>query len=237
MGGKVERAETLGVARTAALVADETRARLLLSLMDGRVRPAGELAALTGVSPATMSAHLSKLVEGRLLKVESEGRHRYYRLAGPKVASLLETFSTLVPLPSLHEGTQTGTPLPLRFARKCYRHLAGQLGVEVNEAAQKCGLWVRLRDKDYRLTKKGSQWLDELGVTIPAASGRPGFGRACLDWSERRYHVAGTLGTLLLDRFLELKWIAGTPNSRAMRLTLDGRLRLKNWLGLELAAG
>ena len=115
------------VARIAALVGDNTRSQALLSLMDDRALPAGELARLTNVSPATMSAHLAKLVEGGLLRVESQGKHRYYRLAGPKVASLLETFGTLVRFSDV--TVQSKVPGELRFARTCYRHLAGHIAV------------------------------------------------------------------------------------------------------------
>lgn len=115
----------MAIANIAALVADDTRARTLLALMDGRQLPACELAALSGVSPATMSAHLSKLTVGGLLRVESQGKHRYYRLAGPKVASCLETFGTLLTLPTSTALPRSGPAGALRFARACYHHLAG----------------------------------------------------------------------------------------------------------------
>jgi DNA-binding transcriptional ArsR family regulator len=227
--------DDLRIADIAALVADGSRARTLLALMDGRSLPAGELALLSNVSPATMSAHLSKMVGGGLLKVESQGKHRYYRLAGPKVASLMETFATLVPLPLPPASLGTGPAGTLRFARTCYRHMGGQLAVEVNVAAQKRKLWTAVRGKEYRLTREGALWLVDLGVPIDKASQKRGFARACLDWSERRYHVAGILGTLLLDRFLELKWIMRTSRPRAIRVTAEGRAGLSRVLGLQLS--
>jgi len=225
--------DDLGIGDIAALVADGTRARTLLALMDGRSLPAGELAALSNVSPATMSAHLSKLAAGGLLKVEAQGKHRYYRLAGPKVASLIETLSTLVPFP-LRATARTSPAAALRFARTCYRHMGGQLAVEVNLAAQKRNLWSLSRDKEYKLSREGALWLADLGIPIDKSFQQRGFARACLDWSERRYHVAGALGTLLLDRFLELKWLTRTSRPRTVRLTIEGRAGLSRALGLQL---
>jgi DNA-binding transcriptional ArsR family regulator len=225
--------EDLEIADIAALVADGSRARVLLALMDGRALPSGELAVIAGISPATMSAHLAKLVNGRLLKVESQGRHRYYRLAGPKVASLLESFSTLAPLPVSPPRARTGPAGAIRFARACYQHLAGHLAVAFNLAAQKQGLWVPSGQKEYAVTAAGADWLAALGIEISGASRKRGFARACLDWSERRHHVSGVLGAFLFNRFLELKWVARTPGSRAVRLTLEGRARFASLLGLE----
>jgi DNA-binding transcriptional ArsR family regulator len=226
--------EDLGIVDIAALVADGTRARTLLALMDGCSLPAGELARVANISPATMSAHLGKLVAGGLLKVDSQGKHRYYRLAGPKVGALLETFGTLVPLPASPVKSRSGPAGTMRFARTCYRHIAGQLAVELNLAAQKRGLWSPSGGKEYRLTRKGRQWLAELGVETNGAHGKSDFARACLDWSERKHHVSGVLGTLLLDRFLALKWIARISGSRGLRLTLEGRAKLSQLLDLQV---
>lgn len=220
------------VARIAALVGDNTRSQALLSLMDDRALPAGELARLTNVSPATMSAHLAKLVEGGLLRVESQGKHRYYRLAGPKVANLLETFGTLVRLPDATADSRV--PGELRFARTCYRHLAGHVAVELNQAAQRKGLWAisKSRDREYDVSDAGRRWLESIGVEL---SERRGFARACLDWSERRHHVAGELGFRLLERFFALRWIARVGETRAIRVTHRGQEELRRQLGLKVA--
>src|SRR6185369_6393454 len=224
--------EHKNVARIAALVGDNTRSLALLSLMDDRALPAGELARLTNVSPATMSAHLAKLVEGGLLRVESQGKHRYYRLAGPKIANLLETFGTLVRLPDA--AIESRVPGELRFARTCYRHLAGHVAVELNQAAQAKGLWAlsKMRDREYDVSHAGHRWLESIGVEV--GEGR-GCARACLDWSERRHHVAGELGSRLLERFLELKWIARVGETRAIRVTHRGQEELRRQLGLKVA--
>ena len=224
------------IARIAALVGDNTRSRALLALMDGRALPAGELAQIANVSAATMSAHLSRLAEGGLLKFEVQGKHRYFRLSGPKVATLLETFGTLVRLPNVAAPT-TKVPGDMRYARTCYRHLAGYVAVELNHAAQKRGLWVRSKsnDKEYEISKAGKRWLGSLGIDAEQVRSTGGFARACLDWSERRHHLAGELGSMLLERFLELRWIARIEGTRAVRVTHRGAEELSRRCGIRVA--
>jgi DNA-binding transcriptional ArsR family regulator len=236
MGRKLKSMEHEEIARIAALVGDNTRSRALLALMDGRALPAGELAQITNVSAATMSAHLSRLVEGGLLKVEVQGKHHYFRLSGPKVATLLETFGTLVKLPEVAAPT-TKVPGDMRYARTCYRHLAGYVAVELNHAAQQRRLWVRSKSKDkqYEITGAGKQWLGSLGIDADRIRRAEGFARACLDWSERRHHLAGELGSMLLDRFLELKWMARIEGTRAVRVTHRGAEELSRRVGIRVA--
>jgi DNA-binding transcriptional ArsR family regulator len=226
----------VGISAVAALVGDETRSRTLVALMNGLALPAGDLARLSNVSPATMSSHLSKLVKGRLLKVEVQGNHRYYRLAGPKVATLIETFATLVPIP-VFSPANPRIPGTMRYARTCYRHLAGYVAVELNRVALERGYWVRSRfdDKIYTVTRKGENWLRSIEIHTHASHSAEGCARACLDWSERRYHLAGQLGSLLLDRFLELKWIARMQGTRAIRITQRGYAEFRNHFGLILS--
>jgi DNA-binding transcriptional ArsR family regulator len=224
-----------GIAELGALVGDETRSRTLLALMNGLALPAGELARLSNVSPATMSCHLMKLVEGGLLKVEAQGKHRYYRLSGPKVATLLETFGTLVRLPEVSLPNPR-VPGNMRYARTCYRHLAGHVAVELNKAALEREYWVRSRSKDkhYRVTSAGEQWLDSLGINASPRRRGADFARGCLDWSERTHHLAGELGSLLLDRFLDLKWLARMEGTRAIRITHKGQAEFRRQMGLQL---
>src|SRR5581483_332771 len=228
--------DPVGISRIASLVGDETRSVALVSLMGGQSLPAGELARITNVSPATMSAHLSKLVEGGLLRVEIQGKHRYYRIAGPKVATLLETFGTLVRLPKV-EMTNPNVPGELRYARTCYRHLAGWVGVELNRAAQQRGYWRSSRngEKRYELSRVGERWLQAIGVNLDESKTRGVVALACLDWSERRHHVAGVLGTLLLERLLEMRWLARIEGTRAIRITHRGQDELRKQMGLEFA--
>lgn len=224
-----------GIAEIGALIGDETRSRTLIALMSGMALPAGELARLSNVSPGTMSSHLSRLVNGGLLRVEAQGKHRYYRLAGPKVATMLESFGTLVPLPKVAIPSH-GVPGSMQYARSCYRHLAGYVAVELNKAAMDQGYWVRSKSEDrrYDVTERGELWLRSLGIDARRKGPEKDFACACLDWSERRHHVAGELGSLLLDRFLELKWMARMDGKRSIRITHCGEQELRHHFGLVL---
>ena len=207
---------------------------MLLTLMDGTARPAGELAFQSRVSPQTASEHLAKMVKARLLRVEVQGKHRYYRLSGPKVATLLECLSTIAPVPKPILRADTPEMKALRFARSCYNHLAGEAAVQLNVSAQQLGLWRQLPDKRYRITQKGADWLENLGIGPDGGFSQRGFARACLDWTERRHHIGGQLGSLLLARFFELDWIVRVRDSRCIRFTERGFQALNNKLGLRL---
>jgi DNA-binding transcriptional ArsR family regulator len=224
-----------GIAEIGALVGDETRSRTLVALMSGLALLAGELARLSNVSAGTISSHLSKLVKGRLLKVDAQGKHRYYRLAGPKVATLLETFGTLVRLPEVLTPNPR-VPGDMCYARTCYSHLAGYLAVELNNAAIERKYWVTSKSKNklYEVTDQGEVWLQAIGIDDSYRRGRRDFARACLDWSERRHHLAGQLGSLLLSRFLELKWIARIEGTRTIRVTQRGQEAFRDRFGLKI---
>src|SRR2546429_3922082 len=176
------------LAPVAALVGEPARAAMLTELLDGRALTAGELAARAGVSPSTASAHLSRLVEGGLLAVVSQGRHRYYRLAGRPVASALEALAALAPPAEAHGPFQREVLAGLRFARTCYGHLAGGLGVALRDRLLAAEL-ITEEGVEHRVTAAGERWLTGLGVDLDAARrARRSFARACLDWSERRPH-------------------------------------------------
>jgi len=218
------------IAAVAALMADATRATILLSLLDGRIRPAGELAHLARVTPATASEHLAKLVAGGLLAVERRGRFRYYRLENSRLAEALETLAALA---AGRVGHRQDT-VPIRRARLCYDHLAGTLGVQITDALIAEGTLVR-EDRAFVLSDNGRTAFADLGIDAEGL-GRQGrrLGRACLDWSERRYHLAGPLGVALASRLLELSWIERTPTPRVLRLTNAGRRAIKARFGMTL---
>jgi DNA-binding transcriptional ArsR family regulator len=222
------------IASVASLIADATRATILLSLLDGRIRPAGELAHLARVTPPTASEHLSKLVAGGLVAVEPHGRFRYYRLASSGLAEALETLATIAPPQSPARGARPQDAAPIRRARLCYDHLAGTLGVQITEALVAEGALTR-EDRVFVLSDSGRGAFGELGIDVGALSRqRRGLARACLDWSERRYHLAGSLGVALAARLFELKWIERTPTPRALRLTNAGRRAIKTRFGVTL---
>ena len=213
------------IATVAALIGDAGRAAMLTALVGGRALPAGELAAAAGMSPSAASAHLAKLIDGGLLAVEREGRHRYYRLAGPGVASILESLASLVGQPSRPTAARTPQARALRHARTCYDHLVGELGVAVAMALESRGLLALADGKRLDVTSAGVTWFAAvLGIDANALRpGRHGIACRCLDWTERRHHLAGPLGTQMLRRCFDLGWLTNTPGVRAVQLSPSGR--------------
>ena len=206
---------------------------MLLSLLDGRALPAGELAFGANVAPQTASGHLAKLVEGGLLSVENQGRHRYYRLAGPQVGTALEALGELAPAPRVRDREPEEVKV-LRYARTCYNHLAGRLAVDIYAAMKRQGLLTQVNEKQCELTALGRQWFAEIDRGHPPKlGGRQAIARLCLDWTERQHHLGGPLGCTLLTRLCERKWIV-RMRGRTVRLTLNGRVELGKQLGLVL---
>ncbi|WBC16239.1 winged helix-turn-helix domain-containing protein [Micromonospora sp. WMMA1998] len=229
------RADGRGLAGLAALLADPTRAEFCLALLDGRAWTAGELARRAGVAASTASDHLTRLVRGGLLAEERQGRHRYVRLADPSVAQLLEDLTARAPAPATSPRTlrAASAGAALAYARTCYDHLAGRLGVLLRDALLARG--VLDRAGGLALTPAGMSWLAEVGVPVePLRAARRPLVRDCLDWTERRPHLAGALGAALCGRFLDLGWTA-RGSGRAVRLTPAGRDGLAAALALDPA--
>ena len=218
----------------ASLVGDPARANMLTALMTGRALTASELAHQAGVTPQTASSHLAKLEAGGLVEPEKQGRHRYYRLSDPDVAGVLEGLAELAARAG-HMRVRTGPKDPaLRRARICYDHLAGDLGVQMLDSLKKQRL-VRQKKQDIELTAEGARFLEnalQISGEMLAHPRRP-VCKACLDWSERRHHLAGTLGAAIMTRFTELKWAArdATPGSRVVNLSRAGEKRFAALFG------
>jgi DNA-binding transcriptional ArsR family regulator len=213
------------IAMVASLVGDPARSNMLTALMTGRALTATELAHEAGITAQTASAHLAKLETGRLIEQEKQGRHRYYRLADPEVAGVLEGLAGLAARAG-HMRVRTGPKDPaLRRARICYDHLAGDLGVQMLDSMKKQGL-LRQRKQEIELTTAGERFLaNTLQISAESiAHPRRPLCKACLDWSERRHHLAGTLGAAMMTRFTELKWAArdSTPGSRVVNFSRTG---------------
>jgi DNA-binding transcriptional ArsR family regulator len=226
------------LATAAALIGDPGRAAMLAALLDRRALPAGELARLARVAPATASEHLRKLVRGGLLAVESHGRHRYFRLAGPAVARVLESLALVAPPRTAGSAREAFLAKGIRFARTCYDHLAGRLGVLVADAlVARQALTLDERglipgaDVVPVFQKLG---VDVAEVTERARRSRRPVARACLDWSERQYHLAGPLGGALVHSLLDRRWVERTPSSRALRVTSAGRRGLRRELEIRV---
>jgi DNA-binding transcriptional ArsR family regulator len=226
------------VAAAAALIGNPGRAAMLGALMDGRALPATELATAAGLSAAGASEHLSQLLAGGLLAVIREGRHRYYRLANEHVASVLEGLATLG---HARSGPRTTVNRqrdnPLRFARTCYDHLAGESGVLIASALQDRMLLVPGEGKCFLVTPAGAQWFaDKLGIEVGALKpARHGVACGCLDWTERRYHLAGPLGASLLRRCFDLGLLRRGKERRAVNVTAAGARFLARELGVNRA--
>lgn len=188
------------MAEVAALLGETSRATILASMMDGRFHTASELAYMAAIKPQTASFHLAKLVEGKLIKVEKQGRHRYFQLADEDIAQFLESFLAISPPPEVRSLKQSSQIKLLQDARTCYDHLAGKLGVQLTESMMNAG-YIKLDDKQFILTDEGTLFFTTFGIDLAALRKRRSFSHACLDWSERRYHLAGALGSELLNQF------------------------------------
>jgi len=211
------------LAGIAALIGDPTRTAFLFALLDGGALPATELAYRAGASPQAASAHLRKLVDGRLLAVSASGRHRLYRLAGHHVAEAIEALAFIAPPPRIVSLNQSIAIERLRAGRTCYDHLAGRLGVAVTDGLVTRGA-LRRCGSGFDVTTRGERFFRELGVDVPALRrGRRILGRACTDWTERRPHLAGSLGKALLDRFVANTWLTRPNGDRSVQLTDRGR--------------
>ncbi|WP_329561777.1 ArsR/SmtB family transcription factor [Kitasatospora sp. NBC_01266] len=225
------------LAKVAGLLADGTRAAFCLALLDGRAWTAGELARHAGVAPATASEHLHQLVAGGLLAEQRQGRHRYLRLAGPAVAELIEQLVALAPHsaapPAPRSLSAAGRQHALARGRTCYDHLAGSVGVAIFDAMAERGLLEQAGG--LRLTGDGAAWLDELGVGVPSGGRRPAV-LACVDWTERRPHLAGAVGAALCRHALAAGWVVRIGSTRAVAVTEGGRQVLRERLGVAATA-
>jgi DNA-binding transcriptional ArsR family regulator len=217
------------VSRIAAAIGEPARARMLYSLVDGHARTSTELAMVADVSPSTASVHLNRLKTAHLVKMLVQGKHRYYSLGGPHVASALEGLSVLAGAP--RGKFVPNTPSRLRTARTCYDHLAGTLGVSLHDRFTALE-WL---SDEYDLTPRGTKAFSALGIDIEATRTlRRRFAYACLDWSERRPHVGGALGAALLKVALKRKWVTQDLDSRALGITSHGRREMLSRFGLHI---
>jgi DNA-binding transcriptional ArsR family regulator len=222
------------IARLAGLLADPTRVGMCLALLDGTAWTAGELAATTGVARSTASEHLDQLVAGGLLAEERQGRHRYLRIATPAAAQLLESLAVQAGPGAAPRSLRAVTAgEAMARGRTCYDHLAGRLGVAVMDALVEREL-VAVR-RGVALTDAGQRWLTDLGIDVPELERhRRPLVRSCLDWTERRPHLAGAVGAAVCTRFTDQGWVERGPG-RAVRVTDSGSRALRRLLGLSPA--
>jgi DNA-binding transcriptional ArsR family regulator len=219
----------------ASVVGDPARLSILLALMDGRARTAKELAFLARVAAPTASGHLAKLLDGRLVAVEPQGRHRYYRIASQLVAEMVEAMSVVAGEPCRADPRLNRVDPALAAARTCYNHLAGRLGVAIADALQRRGDIVAA-DGVGEITEQGRAFFKSLGIDARGSGSR---GRVvckpCLDWTERRHHLAGTLGAALCEHCLTSGWLQRSRDSRALTITADGRAAFASLFEIDVA--
>lgn len=217
----------------ASLLGDKARSLMLWNLLDGRAYTATELALCADISPQSASNHLSKLIKGNILEVVRQGRHRYYRFANDQVAQTIESMAGLLPT-----GKTRATPAPpagITYARTCYDHAAGKLGVALTDALLAKNI-IEANEKQYLITPQtGENWFGALGIDIAQLrTKKRAFAYQCLDWSERRHHLAGALGAALLQAMLNKQWIRKKENTREVVVTVLGKTALKDSLNLEI---
>jgi DNA-binding transcriptional ArsR family regulator len=222
------------IAKAAALIADPKRALMLDVLLDGEAHTASELAKEAKISAQTASSHLTKMVEGQLLTVEKVGRYRFYRLANERVAHALEVLSLIGQPTEIRSLSEYERTAHLKLARTCYDHLAGKLGVQLTETFLVRGYLQDREEKDFTLTETGETFLQEWGIEREAlALKRRFFARKCLDWSEKRHHVAGALGAAIAHHFIQQKWVKRQQGNRSLTITREGEKALQYYFQLD----
>ncbi len=241
--GRRPRADGYGVdiAPVAALMADPARAAMLGALVAGPALSAGELGQVAGVSPATASSHLARLLDGGLVTVTRQGRHHYYGLAGHEVAEAFEAIASISPVRPVRSLRQSRQAALLAQARTCYDHLAGRAGVALLDALLHGGMLTgdgTGAEATYQVTSSGADTLAGFGVDVAKIrQSRRRFAGACLDWTQRRPHLNGALGAAVTARLLELGWIQRGPTPRAIRITGPGRDGLAATFGCSVLDG
>lgn len=223
------------ISLVAGLFADESRLAILFALAEGSACAASELAQRAGISAQTASAHLARLEGAGLVRVTARGRYRYYQLASDQVGAAVESLAALAPAAPALTTTQTTAAGALRFARTCYGHLAGAVGVAVADALRSRG-YLEDFSSGWALTRAGNAWFTRLGIDFESIrSPRAPLLRTCLDWSERRFHLGGALGRAFAGHCFSMGWIGRMRQTRAVRLTGRGRAALREQLGVTLA--
>ena len=217
------------LSRIARTIGDPTRIQMLRLLMEGRALTAKEMALGAGVEPATATAHLRRLLDDALIESTAQGRHKYFRLASSRVAQLIESLMAMAPQAARAVRRNND---PIRVARFCYDHLAGQLGTRLTAALLTRGILAE-QGKDFVLTADGETWLQTFGIELATLRrSRRKFAHQCLDWSERKDHLGGALGAAIAQRMLALGWISRAKYSRVVTITAAGHVALSERFGL-----
>ncbi|HKB42745.1 MAG TPA: winged helix-turn-helix domain-containing protein [Chitinophagaceae bacterium] len=211
---------------TAYLIGEHARAAMLWNLLDGRAYTAGELALSANISPQSASNHLNKLIKADFLKVEKQGKHRYYRFAREEVAFAIESIANLMPYKKASGFQKRFVNGDIQYARTCYDHLAGKIAVDLTQALIKQKI-LKPDGNNFLVSSKGEAWFEMIGLNVnELKNSKRHFAKACLDWTERKHHLAGALGAALLNQMLSFNWIRKKANSRIVILTAKGETEL-----------
>lgn len=222
------------VAIVASLVSETSRAAIITVLLDGRFHAASELAYIVGIKPQTASFHLAKMVDANVVAVEKQGRHRYYGIQNQEVAQVMESLLSIAPPIEVKSLKQASDDKALRLARTCYDHLAGSLGVQLTDTFIRIGV-LREENKQFTVTEKGKEFFTNFKIDLEnIKKKRRSFSHKCLDWSERRHHLAGALGNALLEKLLELNWVQRLPKTRAIKITSEGKIGFKEVFSFDI---
>ncbi|SNZ02515.1 DNA-binding transcriptional regulator, ArsR family [Terribacillus aidingensis] len=222
-------------AEAARLLIDPSRSVMLTSMLDGRYHTSGELARFAGITPQTASFHLKRLEDAGIIHQTRQGRHRYYGLMSPDIAKILESLLTISPPPRISSFKQAREDQAIRYARTCYDHLAGTLAIMVTESLIEND-YITQSNEHYLLSKEGEHFFSDFGIDLEVArKKRRSFCPCCLDWSERKHHIAGALGNAMLIRFLELNWCHKKTASRSLLLTETGKKGFETIFGIDIA--
>lgn len=218
----------------AVLIGDKARAIMLWNLLDGRAYTATELANCAEISLQSASNHLAKLLQKNILSVAKQGRHRYYKFSSPEVAQVIESMASLISVQKNYKQIKKPKASSFTYARTCYHHLAGEVGVKITNALHTNGILL-MENQNFILSTSGIQWFTELGIKIDILKDQKrSFAHPCLDWSERKYHLAGALGDAFLHFMLQEDWFRKHKNSRSLTLTAKGKQQLKSLLNIDL---
>ncbi|WP_366523623.1 winged helix-turn-helix domain-containing protein [uncultured Kordia sp.] len=218
----------------ASILGDKSRSIILWNLLDGRAYTATELATSANISLQSASNHLKKMTTANILSVEKQGRHRYFKFASDDVAQTIESMASLISLTKEYKEIKTPKLNDFTFARTCYDHLAGSLGVKITKSLLDNKI-IEISGKNYKVTKSGNEWFNKVGLNINIIQQKKrSFAHQCLDWSERKHHIAGALGASLLEMMIKKDWIRRKSNSRELIITSKGKVEFKNKLNLEI---
>lgn len=203
-------------------------------MLDGKAYTATELAISANISPQAASNHLTKMIKANIITVEKQGRHRYFKYASEEIAQIIESIASLIPLNDEYKKIKTHKLTNFTYARTCYDHLAGCLGVKITASLVDQKI-IEISDKNYKVTQLGKKWFSEMDIdTDTIQLKKRSFAHQCLDWSERKHHIAGALGASLLETMVKKDWLRKKTNSRELILTSKGKIALKNKLNLEV---